>query len=79
MVGMALQHKSGCANDCTAQPYGSPAIRGLLLVLLQVLATTDVCLRVISKELVPLNPTLLVSYDLPTRKVSQPPRVFYGG
>ncbi|GAB4821437.1 hypothetical protein N2152v2_008483 [Parachlorella kessleri] len=36
--------------------------------LIEVLATTDVCLRVISKDLVPLNPTLLVSYDPPTRK-----------
>lgn len=36
----------------------------------QVLATTDVCLRVVSKDLLPLNPTLLVSYDLPARKVT---------
>ncbi|PSC73642.1 eukaryotic initiation factor 4A [Micractinium conductrix] len=33
-----------------------------------VLACTDAALRVLPKELLPLSPTLLVSYDLPTRK-----------
>lgn len=33
------------------------------------LAATDACLRVLPKELLPLSPTLLISYDLPTRKV----------
>ena len=37
-----------------------------------VLATTDAGLRSLPKELLPLSPTLLVSYDLPTRKVSGP-------
>ena len=35
----------------------------------QVLACTDAALRALPKELLPLSPTLLVSYDLPTRKV----------
>lgn len=33
-----------------------------------VLATTDSGLRALPKELLPLAPSLLVSYDLPTRK-----------
>ena len=36
----------------------------------QVLATTDAALRALPRELLPLSPTLLVNYDLPTRKVS---------
>ncbi len=35
----------------------------------QVLATTDASLKVVAKEQQPLNPMLLVNYDLPTRKV----------
>lgn len=35
----------------------------------QVLATTDAGLRAVPKDLLPLSPTLLISYDLPTRKV----------
>lgn len=35
----------------------------------QVLAVTDAALRALPKELLPLSPTLLISYDLPTRKV----------
>lgn len=33
------------------------------------LVTTDVCLRVLHKDLLPLGPTLLIQYDLPSTKV----------
>jgi hypothetical protein len=33
-----------------------------------VLATTDAGLRAVPKDLLPLSPTLLISYDLPPRK-----------
>ena len=36
---------------------------------IQVLATTDAGLRAVPKDLLPLSPTLLISYDLPPRKV----------
>lgn len=36
--------------------------------LIEVLATTDASLKALSKDLLPLAPTLLVNYDLPPRK-----------
>ena len=61
-------HSSTCG-------YAPCRCRLLLLPLLpplpQVLATTDACLRALPREsgLLPLTPSLMVAYDLPTRKV----------
>eukprot|EP00887_Chlorella_sp_A99_P001307 scaffold14.g1307.t1 len=48
--------------DAAAPPPPPP------LPLIEVLATTDACLRALPKEVLPLAPTLLVHYDLPLRK-----------
>lgn len=48
------------------RPTALPALR---LNTPQVLATTDAGLRAVPKDLLPLSPTLLISYDLPLRKV----------
>ena len=36
---------------------------------LKILCTTDAPLRALSREATPLAPTLLINYDIPTRKV----------
>lgn len=63
---LLLRHAPSCD-----MPSGGDEARLVSLqpVAVQVLATTDSGLRALPKELLPLAPSLLVSYDLPTRKV----------
>ncbi|KAL4439488.1 hypothetical protein ABPG77_008817 [Micractinium sp. CCAP 211/92] len=61
--GGAAQQRQGQAAGAAREPHG-----GRTQPMVAVLATTDAGLRAVPKELLPLSPTLLVSYDLPTRK-----------